>query len=875
MPLSDYSQLYADAGAQYRVDPNLLMAQGMQEDASGDPNATGPDTPYGNARGPAQLIPPTAKALGVTDPTDPKQAIFGQAKLMRENLDRSKEDTHKALLTYHGGTNEKNWGPKTHDYAGKVMNNYQKLSQGGTQVAANTEIDPLEMRVKEGADTSIASPAEDPLEMRVKQGDIKTKPEDPNATKDLGTVGNFGAGAIKGIGTAAGAVTHAYNKYTDLFHDAPQPHPLEQLGQEAGKQFNKIYQPINENNPKATTLGDVSGQVLATAPILGAAGETLSAGANALRGVPYVGKAAQFLTGGIENNIIKNAAGEVITPATTANIAARVAQTVPTSAAQLGGFNALTGQDPVHGAEIGAAVGPLGYMVGKGLGWAANKLTGQGQAVPREISLLAERFKEDGVPPEEIANKIAAMGPNASMADAGGQNVRDLAKVVANVGGPGKEKIANFLEERQMGQVDRLREAAMSNLGVTSDQGYEHTYEGLHEAQQAAAAPHYEEAYKANQSMASPEINAVLRTPAGKTALKNAVTTMQNGRSLVGVSNPDLVEQAALTGAEPTGDGIAAGLKLKTLDQVKQELWDLGEAARNPRTGEATTQSNAIHDLRRTLKNELDNLDSTAVRDANGKITTPGRYAQGRAAFANPADQKDALEAGWDFVEKGIRGNTDPKAFEKLTDAQKPYARIGAANKVLQIIQTNPDGANTVNKLFNTEAKRATLRSIFPSEEALKNFENTLAAEKSMNRTYGEAMTGSRTTPLAQAIQNTAQPTRLSSIASAMANSGASLGNVVGAVTGHPLPLAVDVGKTLLGKAVTPKATSPETFNKLADIFVTPENVGPAINRLTPAANPVLNASHGREHLLLNYMNGLATRAGYLGNGNSLTQPQQ
>ena len=48
---------------------------------------------------------------------------------------------------------------------------------------------------------------------------------------------------------------------------------------------------------------------------------------------------------------------------------------------------------------------------------------------------------------------------------------------------------------------------------------------------------------------------------------------MQNSRKLVGMSDPELVEQAKLVGSyEPGNGGIAPGLNMETLDHTKKAL---------------------------------------------------------------------------------------------------------------------------------------------------------------------------------------------------------------------------------------------------------------------------------------------------------------
>lgn len=107
------------AAQRYNIDPNLLSAV-IQTESSGNPNAKGPSTKYGTAEGIAQLLPSTAKALGVKNPNDPAEAIPAMAKLLDENLTRY-GNVQDALHAYHGGTDQANWGPKTQAYAQKVL----------------------------------------------------------------------------------------------------------------------------------------------------------------------------------------------------------------------------------------------------------------------------------------------------------------------------------------------------------------------------------------------------------------------------------------------------------------------------------------------------------------------------------------------------------------------------------------------------------------------------------------------------------------------------------------------------------------------------------------------------------------------------------
>lgn len=92
-----FADLFNAAGAQHGVDPVLLAAMARTE-SSFDPSAVSP----AGAQGLMQLMPGTAKGLGVTDPFDPAQSVQGAAQLMRDLLDRFGRVDH-ALAGYNAG----------------------------------------------------------------------------------------------------------------------------------------------------------------------------------------------------------------------------------------------------------------------------------------------------------------------------------------------------------------------------------------------------------------------------------------------------------------------------------------------------------------------------------------------------------------------------------------------------------------------------------------------------------------------------------------------------------------------------------------------------------------------------------------------------
>ena len=93
-----YANEITAAAQKYGVDPALLAGLVKQESGFNPTIRSG-----AGAIGLTQLMPATAKTLGVTDPTNPVQSLEGGAKYLKQQLDRFGGDERLALAAYNAG----------------------------------------------------------------------------------------------------------------------------------------------------------------------------------------------------------------------------------------------------------------------------------------------------------------------------------------------------------------------------------------------------------------------------------------------------------------------------------------------------------------------------------------------------------------------------------------------------------------------------------------------------------------------------------------------------------------------------------------------------------------------------------------------------
>ena len=283
LTMADYSGIIQAAAKQYNVDPALIRGV-IATESGGDPKAKSGV----GATGLMQIMPSNYKALGIKDATDPRQNIFGGAKLLSQLLDTS-PDVITALRRYHGGDDQSKWGPVNAAYAGKVLGaagvgapqKQQNSVLPGIPVAqsANGQSDDAIFSAFSGGGTP-SSGAQGPQsddaifaafnkQPQAAQPQVQPTPvAAPQQTANQpGGLTSFAAGLGHGFGSTVlgaqqllghGLQALGANTAGDwLVNDANQG--LKKIGRE--------YNPYSEAHPIAAGAGNIGGAVAATAPL--------------------------------------------------------------------------------------------------------------------------------------------------------------------------------------------------------------------------------------------------------------------------------------------------------------------------------------------------------------------------------------------------------------------------------------------------------------------------------------------------------------------------------------------------------------------------------------------------------------------------------
>jgi len=363
---------------------------------------------------------------------------------------------------------------------------------------------------------------------------------------------------------------------------------------------------------------------------------------------------------------------------------------------------------------------------------------------------VAEAMERDGFTPEQALQRIDELGPEAALLDVG-PNSRALTFTAAGRPGKGKTRIAEMIRDRQEGVRDprtgRLKGGQIARIENHINRLVPENF--FDQRQQLAnineSAALYKNAYAQNQFVESRVINRILKTPAGRQAMSNARTTLQNLQTNLSRIDPELTAQAKEAGII-TGKGVGRGLKLEFLDQVKRELFDLETLAKTS-IGKPTSRSRSISELRVNLTKELDNVDVTAQAGPGSLKIEGGDYARARLLAGDKLANQEALERGAEFMSKAKFGSPEELqiALNEMTPEMRHLFRVGAAQALKAKIGDTVSRADATKKLLDIPALEQKIQTAFGDQKLFANYTKFLENEKELFRAVTDVLSNSKT----------------------------------------------------------------------------------------------------------------------------------
>lgn len=387
-----------------------------------------------------------------------------------------------------------------------------------------------------------------------------------------------------------------------------------------------------------------------------------------------------------------------------------------------GGFGGAEGdiEDRLSGAGIGALFGGTAGAVIPGAIGAGNEVVGRigGLLGLRNVdndaadfavrALLRDKFDLSGVGPLPSYD-----GKPMAIADMAGGNTRRLGRTVQTTPGEGSEHAERFLNERQYGQADRVKDDIDTHI---SGQNRIDSVKALGEQRRNDSKPLYAQAYSSG-NIHSDRLQQFLDDPIAKEGLQAG---MESARLAA------LAENSPFNPADYAATG--GPVNTRAVDAIKNGLDDMLEKYRNPTTGKLVLDGKGreIERVRQAMLVEADALNPT--------------YGQARAAYAEPSRLMDATERG-----RGVmKGNTEEtvRNFGAMDAPAQDAYRIGAADTLKEAVGNSRDGVHSVPRIYGGDNARARVDMLADDPAA---FGRKMALEDGMNKTRNTGMGGSVT----------------------------------------------------------------------------------------------------------------------------------
>jgi hypothetical protein len=363
------------------------------------------------------------------------------------------------------------------------------------------------------------------------------------------------------------------------------------------------------------------------------------------------------------------------------------------------------------GAVIGAATGTIVPPAVAAVGKFGAELRGAVSPRANVATDLGRAIKRDEMTPDALiaaTQQLQQTRPGvATLADAGGENVRGLVERVAQTPGAGRTTVVPFLTERQQGQMMRLS-GDLKTLTGTSKSATEAVDETMKQRKQDAT-PLYKEAFDFN-AREHPEIVRAW----------SEITSTGYGRSFL--MRPDFRKTLQ------TEYGISNPADAPLMVQI--DVWK--------KVADDFVKDNLGKNNARVVQG-MRNQFLEIVDRANPK------YAEARNAWAGPSEYLNAIEEGRNILSTKVSGEQLAAGLGGMTEAQREAYRIGAVSAIVSKMGNDPAKMADMTKYLRSPENRAKVAALMPTPEARQKWAGRLDFEISSSELTGRALGNSAT----------------------------------------------------------------------------------------------------------------------------------
>jgi hypothetical protein len=366
------------------------------------------------------------------------------------------------------------------------------------------------------------------------------------------------------------------------------------------------------------------------------------------------------------------------------------------------------------GGAVGAVAGPVISGAVRAGGSVVQSLRGAVTPQANVTADLARAIERDGTTPAALTQRMEELNqirPGfATLADAGGENVRGLVERVAQTPGAGRTTVVPALTARQQGQIARLS-GDLRQLTGTHQSATRAITETMEQRAEAARP-----AYDAAMNFNAREVPEIVR------AWTDATSTGW-GQNIL--RSPDFRRtlQTEYGIADPTNAPL-----MTVIDAWKKRVDDqVTEAIRGGNNNKA-----------RVLSNMRDRVVDTVD-------THNPAYGEARAAWAGPTRYMNAIEEGRNILNTRVSAEELARGVENMAAADQEAFRIGAVSSLIGKMGSDTARMPDLTKYLRSPEMRAKIAAIMPTPEARQTWAQRLDFEVSSSELTGRALGNSAT----------------------------------------------------------------------------------------------------------------------------------